>query len=111
MYAPLVSLPPCSETKETPSVLDHQQLIGLQLGPSTTMSSPTAVPVANQIVTANDHGALVSIAVYFLMTTFIVAVLIRLAIRLAITRSLGRDDYIAVAATVRREAPKLVDYG
>jgi Na+-driven multidrug efflux pump len=46
----------------------------------------------------------VSIAVYFLMTTFIVAVLIRLAIRLVITRALGRDDYVAVGATVRHMA-------
>lgn len=62
------------------------------------MSSPA--PAKIPIITATDHGAIVSIAVYFLMTTFIVAVLIRLTIRLAITRSLGRDDYLSVAATV-----------
>ena len=63
------------------------------------MASPA--PAGKPIVTADDHEALVSIAVYFLMTTFIVAVLIRLTIRLAITRALGRDDYVAVGAAVR----------
>jgi len=63
------------------------------------MSSP-APTAHNPIVTPDDHEALVSIAVYFLMTTFIVAVVIRIVIRLSITRSLGRDDYIAVGATV-----------
>jgi hypothetical protein len=66
------------------------------------MSSPA--PLGQPIVTADDHGAIVSIAIYFLMTTFIVAVLIRLVIRLAITRSLGRDDYIVVGATVSHVA-------
>ena len=61
---------------------------------------PSPAPTSKPIVTPDDHGALVAIAVYFLMTTFIVAVIIRLVIRLAITRALGRDDYIAVGATV-----------
>ena len=52
------------------------------------------------IVTSTDHSALVSIAVYFLMTVFLVSVVIRLVIRLAITRSLSIDDHLAIAATV-----------
>jgi hypothetical protein len=40
----------------------------------------------------------VSIAVYFLMSALIVADLIGLTIRLAITRSLGRDDFLSVGA-------------
>jgi hypothetical protein len=62
---------------------------------------PSPAPSGHPIVTANDHGALVSIATLFLMTTFTIAVLIRIAIRLAITRYLGRDDYIVIGAMVR----------
>lgn len=62
------------------------------------MSSPA--PARTPTVTATDHGTLVLIAVYFLMTAFIVADLIRLTIRLAITRSWCRDDLLSVGVTV-----------
>jgi hypothetical protein len=62
---------------------------------------PSPAPSGYPIVTANDHGAFVLIATLFLMTAFIIAVFIRIVIRLAITRYLGRDDYIVIGATVR----------
>lgn len=52
------------------------------------------------VVTADDHGPLVALATWFLMVSMILAVLIRVAIRLVITRAPGREDATIVGAMV-----------
>lgn len=54
----------------------------------------------NAVVTPDDHGPVVAIATWFLMVSMILAVLIRVAIRLIITRAPGREDTTIVAAMV-----------
>lgn len=54
----------------------------------------------NAVVTADNHGPLVAIATWFLMVSLIMAVLIRVAIRLGITRAPGREDATIVGAMV-----------
>lgn len=52
------------------------------------------------VVTPDDHGPVVAIATWFLMVSMILSVLIRVAIRLVITRAPGREDITIVGAMV-----------
>lgn len=52
-------------------------------------------------VTADDHGPILAIVTWFMMVVLIVAVLMRLAIRIAKTRSLASDDWVIAVAMVR----------
>lgn len=56
-------------------------------------SSPT-------LVTADNHSALVKIAVYFLTVTFILAVIFRFAIRLGIAKTVNVSDWVCFASMV-----------
>ena len=55
------------------------------------------------VVTDNDHGPILQIAMWFLMVTMILITLLRLAIRYADTRRLGLDDAVFVLAMVNFE--------
>jgi hypothetical protein len=55
------------------------------------------------VVTDDDHGPILQIAMWFLMVAMILMTLLRLAIRFAAARDLGLDDAICVLAMVRLE--------
>lgn len=61
------------------------------------MADGTAV---HPLVTPDDHSPLLIIAIYFLMVTFVLAVLIRFGIRLSIARSLAVDDWVSFGSMV-----------
>ena len=60
----------------------------------------TPVPQTHSPITADNHAPIIEIALYFLMVTFILAVIIRFAIRLAIARSISRDDWVSFGSMV-----------
>lgn len=55
------------------------------------------------VVTNDDHGPILQIAIWFLMVAMILMTLLRLAIRFAASRDLGLDDAICVLAMVSLE--------
>ena len=58
--------------------------------------------MAEQVrVTADDHGPILAIVTWLMMVVLIVAVLMRLTIRIAKTRSLASDDWVIAAAMVQ----------
>lgn len=62
------------------------------------MAAP--VPQTHSPITADNHAPIIEIALYFLMVTFILAVIIRFAIRLSIARSISKDDWVSFGSMV-----------
>ena len=52
------------------------------------------------LVTDDDHGPILAVVTWFLMTVMILAVLARVTIKLVIRRAVGVEDYLIVAALV-----------
>ena len=52
------------------------------------------------MVTDDDHGPILAIATWFLMTVMILAVFARVTIKLAIRHAVGFEDYLITAALV-----------
>ena len=51
-------------------------------------------------VTDDDHGALIAIAAWFLMVAMILSVIVRLMVRIIITRAPGLEDATVFGAMV-----------
>lgn len=60
----------------------------------------SAAPQTHSPITADNHAPIIEIALYFLMVTFVLAVIIRFAIRLAIARSISTDDWVSLGSLV-----------
>jgi hypothetical protein len=57
------------------------------------------------LVTDNNHGPVLSIATWFLMVVMILAVILRVAIRMTTAHVNGKDDAICIAAMVSTREP------
>lgn len=55
----------------------------------------------NAAVTPDDHGAILQISAWFLMVLMILSILVRLTIRVIVTKNRGIDDVIALISMVR----------
>lgn len=56
------------------------------------------------VVTADDKGPIIAIAVWFPMVVMIMAVILRVTIKLRIRRAMGSEDYTITAALVSKDS-------
>jgi hypothetical protein len=66
-----------------------------------TSVAPNLGGQRHAVVTADDHGPVLEIAMWFLLVTVILTTLLRLAIKYSDTRRLNCDDFVFILAAVR----------